>query len=254
MAKEKKWKVAGMITNDIIGSSHAEDGHVDDTHVRLFAEGVPPLQEMSDAWRQQIKTGGENDSAARELARFIKTTGERYVPGMTVNIIYRKDRYLRGGDHSPFLEAGFPAVRMTEPNEDFRHQHQDVRKEGDVQFGDLPEFVDFAYVAQVARINAASLGALALAPAAPVGVEIETKELTNDTTLHWQSNQEPDLAGYEVLWRETTAPLWQHTVSAGSETRFTVPKVSKDNYLFGVAAVDQDGNRSPAMYPAPSAK
>jgi hypothetical protein len=143
---------------------------------------------------------------------------------------------------------------MTEPNEDYRHQHQDVRKENGVQFGDLPEFVDFEYVGQVARINAASLGALALGPAAPTVVEMETKELTNDTTLHWQANKEPDLAGYEVLWRDTTAPLWQHSVFAGNETRFTVPKVSKDNYLFGVAAIDKDGNRSPAVYPAPSAK
>ena len=254
MAKEKHWNVAGMITNDIIGSSHADDGHLDNTHVRLFAEGVPPLQEMPEAWRKQIQTGGENDSAARELARFIKTTGERYVPEMTVNIIYRKDRYLRGGDHSPFLEAGFAAVRLTEPNESFNHQHQDVRKENGVQYGDLPEFDDFAYIAQVARINAASLGALALAPAAPAGVEMETKELTNDTTLHWQANREPDLAGYEVLWRETTSPLWQQTAAAGNVKRFTVPKVSKDNFLFGVAAVDQDGNRSPAVYPAPSAK
>ena len=254
MAKEKHWNVAGMITNDIIGSSHADDGHLDNTHVRLFAEGVPPLQEMPDAWRKQIQTGGENDSAARELARFIKTTGERYVPEMTVNIIYRKDRYLRGGDHSPFLEAGFAAVRLTEPNESFNHQHQDVRKENGLQYGDLPEFDDFAYIAQVARINAASLGALALAPAAPAGVEMETKELTNDTTLHWQANREPDLAGYEVLWRETTSPLWQQTAAAGNVKRFTVPKVSKDNFLFGVAAVDQDGNRSPAVYPAPSAK
>ncbi|CAN5579439.1 M20/M25/M40 family metallo-hydrolase [soil metagenome] len=254
MAQEKKWNIAGMITNDIIGSSRSADGKVDDTHVRLFAEGVPPLQEMPEAWRQQIKTGGENDSDARELARFIKTMGERYVPAMTVDIIYRKDRYLRGGDHSPFLAAGYPAVRMTEPHEDFRHQHQDIRREGGVQFGDLLEFVDFKYVAQVARINAAALGALALAPAAPAGVELETRELTNDTTLHWQANKEPDLAGYEVLWRETTAPLWQEMASAGKVTRYTVPKVSKDNYLFGVAAVDQEGNRSPAVYPAPSAK
>ncbi|MEP7248493.1 MAG: M28 family metallopeptidase [Spartobacteria bacterium] len=253
-AKEKKWNVAGMITNDIIGSSHGEDGAVDNQHVRLFAEGVPPLSQMPDAWRKQIQTGGENDSPTRELARFIKTTGERYVTGMTVNLIYRKDRYLRGGDHSPFLEAGFPAVRMTEPNEDFRHQHQDVRKEGEVQYGDLPEFDDFAYIAQVARINAASLGALALAPSVPTGAEIETKELTNDTTLHWQANPEPDVAGYEVVWRETTAPLWQHQADAGKVTRYTVPKVSKDNFLFGVSAVDQDGNRSPAIYPAPSAK
>jgi hypothetical protein len=152
-----------MITNDIIGSSRAEDGRIDNQHVRLFAEGVAPLKEMPDTWRKQLHTGGENDSPARELSRFIKTTGERYVSGMTVNIIYRKDRYLRGGDHSPFLEAGFPAVRMTEPNEDVRHQLQEVRKENGVQFGDLPEFDDFACIAQVARINAASLGALALA-------------------------------------------------------------------------------------------
>jgi len=209
---------------------------------------------MPAKWRQQTKTGGENDSPARELARFIKTTGERYVPGMTVNIIYRKDRYLRGGDHSPFLEAGFAAVRLTEPNENFKHQHQDVREEDGVQYGDLPEFDDFVYIAQVARINAASLGALALAPAAPAGVEMETKELTNDTTLHWQENREPDLAGYEVLWRETTSPFWQHELSTGKVTRFTVPRISKDNLLFGLAAVDQDGNRSPAVYPAPSAK
>jgi hypothetical protein len=254
MAQEKNWNIAGMITNDIIGSSHAEDGHIDNQHVRLFAEGVPPRKEMPEAWRKQLQTGGENDSPARELARFIKTTGERYVSGMTVNIIYRKDRYLRGGDHSPFLEAGFPAARLTEPNEDFRHQHQDLRKENGIQFGDLPEFDDFAYIAQVARINAASLGALALAPAGPAGVEIETKELTNDTTLHWQANREPDVAGYEVLWRETTSPSWQHAASAGNVTRFTVPKVSKDNFLFGVAAVDREGNRSPAVYPAPSAK
>ncbi len=253
-AKQKKWNIAGMITNDIIGSSHADDGHVDDKHVRLFAEGVPPWLQMPEPLLRQIKTGGENDSRARELARTIKTTGELYVPGMTVTIIYRKDRYLRGGDHSPFLEAGYPAVRMTEPNEDYRHQHQDVRKEGDVQYGDLPEFVDFKYVAQVARINAAALGSLALAPAAPDGVELETKELTNDTTLTWQANKEPDIAGYEVLWRETTAPLWQEGMSAGKATRFTVPKVSKDNYIFGLAAIDKDGNRSPAVYPAPSGR
>ena len=254
MAKEKNWNVAGMITNDIIGSSRAEDGHIDNQHVRLFAEGVPALREMPEAWRQQIQTGGENDSPARALARFIKTTGERYVRGMTVNIIYRKDRYLRGGDHLPFLEAGFPAVRMTEPNENFKHQHQDVREENGVPYGDLPEFDDFAYIAQVARINAAALGALALAPATPSGVEMETRELTNDTTLHWQPNPEPDLAGYEIFWRETTSPLWQHELSTGKVTRYTVAKVSKDNFLFGVAAVDQEGNRSPAVYPAPSAK
>ncbi len=252
MAKEKGWNVAGMITNDIIGSSHADDGRVDNKHVRLFAEGVPPVREVPDELRSMIQTGGENDSSARELARFIKTTAEKHVPGMTVNIIYRRDRYLRGGDHSPFLDAGFPAVRMTEPNEDFRHQHQDLRTENGVKFGDLPEFCDFDYIAQVTRVNAAALGALALAPAAPRDVKMETKELTNDTTLTWGANEEPDVAGYRILWRETTAPLWEKSVEAGNVTRYTLPKISKDNYLFGVCAVDREGNVSRAVYPAPA--
>jgi hypothetical protein len=250
LAKEKNWNVAGMITNDIIGSSHADDGRVVKDHVRLFAEGVPPLREMPDPLRTLVRTGGENDSTARELARFIKPEAEKHVHGMTVDIIYRRDRYLRGGDHSPFLDAGFPAVRMTEPNEDFRHQHQDLRKENGVQIGDLPEFCDFDYIAQVARVNAAALGALALAPAVPANVEVETKELTNSTTLQWKPNTEADLAGYEIVWRDTTSPFWQHTIAAGNVTRFTLP-VSKDNVLFGVRAIDKEWNASPAAYPFP---
>jgi hypothetical protein len=250
-AKQKKLNVAGMITNDIIGSSRGEDGQIDNEHVRLFAEGVPPLKELSDDLRTLIRTGGENDSSSRELARFIKSVAEKNVQKMTVNIIYRRDRYLRGGDHSPFLDAGFPAVRMTEPNEDFRHQHQDLRKEGDIQFGDLPEFCDFDYIAQVARVNAAALGAAALAPAPPHNVQIEAKELTNSTTLTWTANNEPDLAGYEIVWRDTTASDWQHSQSAGNVTRFTIPKISKDNVIFGLRALDKDGNVSPAVYPLP---
>ena len=252
MAKEKNWNVAGMITNDIIGSSRAEDGTIDNKHVRVFAEGVPPLSEVSDALRTRLQTGGENDSSARELARFIKTAAEKNVPRMAVNIIYRRDRYLRGGDHSPFLEAGFPAVRMTEPNEDFRHQHQDLRTENGVKFGDLLEFCDFDYIANVARVNAAALGTLALAPARPEEVKIETKELTNNTTLQWRANSEPDLAGYQIVWRDTTAPFWQHSLATGNVRQFTVPRVSKDDYLFGLCAVDNEGHVSPAVYPVPA--
>ncbi|MEP6822288.1 MAG: M28 family metallopeptidase [Chthoniobacterales bacterium] len=251
MAKAKNWNIAGMITNDIIGSSHADDGMVEKNRVRLFAEGVPPVKEVTDSLRTRLQTGGENDSTARELARSIKENGERYVSGMKVDMVYRRDRFLRGGDHSPFLDAGYPAVRLSEPNEDFRHQHQDLREESGVKYGDLPEFCDFDYIAQVARVNAAGLGILALAPAAPSEVEVETKELTNSTTLRWKANTEPDLAGYEIVWRETTAPLWQHSVEAGNVTRFTVPKVSKDNFIFGLRAVDKDGHASPAVYPVP---
>ena len=170
---------------------------------------------------------------------------------MTVNVIYRKDRYLRGGDHSPFLDRGFAAVRMTEPNEDYKHQHQKVRTENGVQYGDLPEFVDFNYIAQVARVNAAGLANLALAPATPANVEVETAQLENDTRLRWEANKEPDLAGYQIVWRETTAPFWQHKQFVGNVTTFTIKGMSKDNVLFGVQAVDKDGNTSVAVYPRP---
>jgi hypothetical protein len=250
LAKQKNWNIAGMLNNDIIGSSRADDGHVDNTQVRLFAEGVPAVKEMSDANRALVATGGENDSITRQLARHIKETGERYVDKFSVNVIYRRDRYLRGGDHSPFLDRGYAAVRFTEPNEDFNHQHQDLREEGGKKIGDLPEYDDFNYIAQVARVNAASLSSLALAPAAPQQVKVRTAKLDNNTELVWQANKEPDLAGYRIVWRETTAPQWQGALYVGNTTRYVVPR-SKDNFLFGVQAVDKDGNVSVATYPLP---
>jgi len=173
---------------------------------------------------------------------------------MKVTLIYRRDRYLRGGDHIPFLERGYPAVRFTEPNEEFRHQHQNVRIENGVQYGDLPEFVDFAYIANVARVNAASLGMLAYAPARPKGVVILTTRLTNDTDLKWDANTEPDLAGYEIVWRDTTSPVWTNSKFVGNVTMFTVKGMSKDNYFFGIRAIDKDGNRSQVTYPRPSGR
>ena len=250
-AKEKGLNIAGMITNDIIGNTRGSDGKVVRDRVRLFAEGIPPLKEMPEEWLTLIRTGGENDSPARQLARFIKSTGERYVPKMTVDLIYRRDRYLRGGDHFPFLDAGFAAVRMTEPNEDFRHQHQNVRVENGVQFGDLPEFVDFAYTADVARVNAAALASLALGPAAPQEVFMENLVLDNNTTLRWAANEEPSVTGYRVVWRETTAPFWQNFEDVGKVTRTTIYGVSKDNVVFGLQALDKDGNASVATFPKP---
>ncbi|PIQ37687.1 MAG: aminopeptidase [Lysobacterales bacterium CG17_big_fil_post_rev_8_21_14_2_50_64_11] len=250
-AREKNLDIAGMFTNDIIGSSRAEDGRIDNRQVRLFAEGIPALKEMTDPLRTLIATGGESDSPSRQLARHVKEIGERYVPGFTVNIIQRRDRYLRGGDHIPFLERGYAALRFTEPNEDFRHQHQDLRSENGVPFGDLPEFVDPEYSAQVTRVNAAALAALALAPAAPANVRVRTAQLENDTQLLWDANHEPDLAGYRIVWRDTTSPVWQHSEWAGNVSEYRVKGKSKDNYFFAVQAVDNDGNVSVASYPLP---
>ena len=249
-AKAAKWNIAGMLNNDSIGSSHDEKGKKDASRVRLFAEGVPPVKDTTPELRTLLQTGGENDSITRQLARHVKETGERYVPDFKVDIIYRRDRYLRGGDHSPFLDAGYAAVRFTEPNEDFNHQHQDLRTEKGVKIGDLPEFVDPEYVAQVTRVNAASLASLALAPAAPQEVKVKTAALDNGTDLVWKANAEPDVAGYRVVWRETTSPLWQGSRFVGNTTTARID-MSKDNVLYGVQAVDKDGNVSPATYPLP---
>ena len=251
LAKENNWNVAGMFDNDIIGNSRNDEGKVDDKQVRLFAEGVPPGKEIPEALRSLVATGGENDTPTRQLARYVKATGERYVPGFKVTIVNRRDRYLRGGDHIPFLERGFPAVRFTEQAENFDQQHQDLRTEGSKKYGDLIEYMDFNYAAKIARVNAASLASLALAPAAPREVKVLTKNLTNKTELAWAANGEPDLAGYRIVWRETTAPDWQGSKFVGNVTTYT-SDLSKDNVFFGVQAVDKSGNLSPATYPLPA--
>jgi hypothetical protein len=249
-AKQKNWNIDAMFTNDIVGNTLGGNGVRDRGHVRVFSEGVPSNETAAEATTRR-SVGGENDSASRQLARFIKETGDAFVPQFKVTMIYRRDRYGRGGDHIPFLERGYPAVRFTEVNEEFRHQHQNVRVENGVQFGDLPEFVDFAYVANVARVNAASLAALASAPSRPKGLTILAQRLSNDTELRWDANKEPDLAGYEIVWRETTDAVWTNSKPVGNVTTSTMKRMSKDNYFFGVRAVDKDGNRSPVTYPRP---
>ena len=249
-AKQKNWNVDAMFTNDIIGNTLGGNGVRDRGTVRVFSEGVPSNETTAEA-NTRRSVGGENDSPSRQLARFIKETSEGFVPQMKVMLIYRRDRYGRGGDHIPFLERGYPAVRFTEVNEDFRHQHQNIRIENGVQFGDLPEFVDFAYVANVARVNAASMAALALAPSRPKGVTILSQRLSNDTDLRWEANKEPDLAGYEIVWRDTTAALWTNSKAVGNVTSFTMKGMSKDNYFFGVRSIDKEGNRSQVTYPRP---
>ncbi|UIX32174.1 M20/M25/M40 family metallo-hydrolase [Streptomyces sp. GQFP] len=251
----QQYKSAGtdlqaMFTNDIVGSPKADDGTVDPYTIRLFAEGVPSSETPEEAAVRR-SVGGENDSPARQLARFVRDVGENEATGMRVRVVYRRDRYRRGGDHIPFLERGYPAARFTEPTEDFAHQHQDVRvDETGKQYGDLPEFCDFPYIARVAKVNAAALWTLAQAPGTPRGAKILTSTLTNATQLVWTRGSEPDLAGYEIVWRETTSPEWTHVVAAGDVTSYELA-LSKDNVFFGVRAVGATGLRSQVAFPAP---
>jgi hypothetical protein len=245
--KDARTDIQGMLNNDIVGSSTADDGSRDRRSVRLFAEGIP--RPPTDADTALIRVDGENDTDPRELGRFLTEVATREATGMEVRLIYRLDRFLRAGDQLSFLQQGYPAVRFTEPHENFAHQHQDVRVEDGVQIGDLPEFVDYDYIAGVARVNAAGLWSLATAPGTPRDVKVNVTDLTNDTTLSW--SVDPAAAGYEVVWRPTIVPVWTHVVRLGQVDTVTIPHFSQDNVLLGVRAVGADGKRSPAAFPLP---
>jgi hypothetical protein len=249
MAKEQGWNLEAVLNNDIVGGDKsAEQDH---SVVRVFSEGLPAA-----ATEQEIRRirglGGENDSGSRQLARYIADVGRAYRSDVGVQpmLVFRLDRYLRGGDHYSFNQQGFAAVRFTEFREDFHHQHQNVRTENGIEYGDLTKFVDFDYVAHVARLNAATLASLASAPAPPANVHLLAKDLENDSTLTWEAAPGGLATGYEVLWRETTAPEWEYVQKVGNVTRTTL-KLSKDNVIFAVRAVDAQGHRSLPIVPLP---
>lgn len=247
------WNVAGMITLDIVGNTMGGDGTKDNRTLRVFSEGVSSAETELEA-RIRRSIGGENDSPSRQFARYVEEIGERYQPRMDVKMIFRRDRFLRGGDHIPFLEHGFPAVRLTEPNEAFTRQHQDLRTEDGIAYGDVPEAVDFDYVADVTRLTLATITNLALAPPAPINVGIEARSLSADTKLVWShpAAGEKRRVGYVVLVRETTAPRWERKLFVGNVTEYTLEGFSKDDYFFAVQAVDQDGHESRIIFPRPN--
>jgi hypothetical protein len=247
MAKEHGWNVEAALNNDIVGGDKsAEQDH---SVVRVFSEGLPAAATEQDI-RRIRGLGGENDSGSRQLARYVADVGHTYDVGVKPMLVFRLDRYLRGGDHSAFNQEGFTAVRFTEFREDFHHQHQNVRTENGIEYGDLPKFVDFDYVAHVARLNAATLASLASAPAPPANVHLLTKDLENDSTLTWEASAGGRVTEYEVLWRATTSPEWEHVQKVGSVSRTTL-KLSKDNVIFAVRAVDAQGHRSLPVVPVP---
>jgi len=244
MAKQAGWNIEAVLNNDIVGGdkSPGQDARV----VRVFSEGLP-----SAADDKEIKliraVGGENDSRSRELARYVAAIGASYSPGVKPLMEFRPDRYLRGGDHTAFNEQGYAAVRFSEYRENFNHQHQNLRTENGIEYGDTLKFVNFDYVAKVARLNATTLAALAAAPAPPAEVKLVTSGLDNDSTLKWQASD--GASGYEVLWRATTAPTWEH-VEKATGTNATL-KISKDNVIFAVRAVDTAGHKSLPVAPVP---
>jgi Zn-dependent M28 family amino/carboxypeptidase len=243
-----KADVQAMFSNDIVGASRAWDGTRPDPHtLRLFVEGVPTAATPGDIQIMQL-IGGENDGASRQIGRFVREVAPPEITGMNVRVIWRRDRYLRASDHVSFQGQGYPAARFTEPRENFNHEHQNTRVENGVQFGDLIDFVDFDYIARVTKVNAATLWALATGPGTPKNAQIHAPVLTNTTTLTWDANPEPNLAGYEVVTRETTSPEWTNAIRVGNVTTVTLD-IAKDNVQFGVRAVDSARNRSPVAFP-----
>ncbi len=248
-AKEMSWKIEAVLNNDIVGNSNSSETNIsNNTVMRVFSETIPLAEDERGAnIRRSINS--DNDSPSRQLARYIKEVGERYVDQMEVKLIYRNDRFLRGGDQTPFMKNGFTAVRMSEMNENFLHQHENVRVENGVQYGDLPEFMDFEYLRKVAAVNLASAASLAHAPGMPQEVRIDVRGLSNSTSLIWKAPIHGKAKGYYVLMRETSSSMWEKKFYT-EETSLKLP-YSKDNYFFAVQAVSEQGMESLPVIPSP---
>lgn len=245
MAKQQGWNLEAVLNNDIVGGDR--NPRQDASVVRVFSEGLPVAASEQEIRRIRL-LGGENDSPSRELARYIDEVSRTYDTAIHPLLIFRLDRYLRGGDHYSFNEQGFAAVRFTEFREDFSHQHQNIRTESGIEYGDLPKFVDFDYVAHVAELNAATLATLAAAPAPPANVHLSTRNLENTSTITWDPSSRA--SSYEILWRETSSPDWDYLQTAANGSRATLD-ISKDNVIFAVRSVDAHGHRSLPVLPAP---
>jgi hypothetical protein len=246
-AKKEGWNIEAVLNNDIMGSNNtSETNIIENTKIRVFSEGLPAF-ETEKAAKQIRSLGLENDGKARQLARYVKEIGERYVENLDIVMIYRNDRFLRGGDHTPYVENGYAAVRITEMNENYYHQHQNVRMENGIQYGDLPEFMDFEYLRKNTAMNLSNLSNLAKAPAMPEEVRIETQRLSNYSSINWKAPKSGKVKGYYILMRETTSAFWQKKIFT-TQTEINLP-YSKDNYFFAVQSVNETGNESLPVVP-----
>lgn len=247
-AQAHGWKVEADLNNDIVGNTHGQGGETEAAYVRVFSEGTKAVETAADAGKRRYN-GGEVDSPSRNIDRYMAGLAEQYLSPFRVRMIYRTDRFSRGGDQTPMLEAGFPAVRVTEAAENYDRQHQDLRTENGIAYGDVLSGVDFAYLAKVTRLNAITLAALASAPAPPEGVEIKGA-VSADTTISWNASSGAD--HYVVWWRDTTEPRWTHARNAGQGTSLKLDKVVIDDWFFGVQAVSKGGYASPVVFPGPA--
>lgn len=248
-ARVQNWNIEAVLNNDIMGSNNSNETNIiNNTQVRVFSEGLPSY-DLSKQAKMIRQLGLENDGKSRQLARYVKEVGERYVDNLQVVMIYRNDRFLRGGDHTPYVDTGFTAVRITEMNENFNHQHQDVRTENGIVYGDLEEFMDFEYLRKNTALNLANLANLAKSPGMPQEVKVEVRNLTNSTQLMWKAPAAGKVKGYYILMRETTSPVWQKKIFT-RETDVKLP-YSKDNYFFAVQSVSETGNESLPVVPMP---
>jgi Zn-dependent M28 family amino/carboxypeptidase len=244
-ATAQGWQVEADLNNDIVGNSRGQNGVTDNTTVRVFSEGTKSNETDKQANFRRYH-GGEVDSPSRNIARYMERLANDYMPDLHVMMVYRTDRFGRGGDQVPFLEAGYPAVRVTEAHEDYTHQHQDLRTENGVHYGDTIDGVDFRYLARVTALNTIAMASLSRAPAPPTGVAIDGA-VSSDTTVQWK--KQPDVAGYIVHWRDTTAPQWQHSRQVGATDKAVLKDVVIDDWFFGVSAVSADGYQSPVVFP-----
>ena len=251
-AKSEGWQIEAVLNNDIVGNSNSSETLIsNNTLMRIFSETVPLAEDERGATIRR-STNSDNDSPSRQLARYIKETGERYVDHMEVKLIYRSDRFLRGGDQTPFMRNGFTAVRMSEMNENFLHQHENVRVENGIQYGDLPEFMDFEYLRKVSAVNLSAAASLANSAGMPQEVRIDVRGLTNKSTLNWKAPIQGKVKGYYVLMRETSSPMWEKKFFT-TETTISLP-YSKDNYFFAVQSVSESGEESLAVFPSPQTR
>ena len=249
-AQKDGWRIKAVLNNDMIGNIEGIDGVINNTTARIFAEGTRQTETPEEA-RVRRFTGGEVDSPSRNLARYIDLMADRYISNLDTMVIYRLDRFGRGGHHRPFNDLGYPGVRIMETNENYNRQHQDIRSENGIDYGDTIEGVNFEYAAKLTALNAVSLAGMAWAPAPPAKVEINGA-VKPSTTLNWQAldpKQNPQLKGYKIYWRYTDAPQWQFSRFVGNVNSYTLDNIVIDNYFFGVASVSQDGAESPVVFP-----